>query len=268
MAFFYGVYMTLIELTKYTSNESGAENYLRLVGILWMFDRCIHCDSSSTRKIRRNKIKCYKCKREWSLRNDSILSISEISYSKFILLIKCFELNFTISKTSEELQMNRKITRKFYRAFRSLIINKTMNDSSEVNKNNYTFGINSSNGKITIELCSPSTNNSSSHLIIGKRKTDFGKNVIYDFNLKTNSYVNKLGKGHLSNLEVNCFWSYTYAKLLEFNESSHMDLFYFLQEMAFRFNNLDEGIWNQLIEKLNHNQWVAKCAHPRSFLKN
>jgi transposase len=65
---------------------------LREKGILKTFDSCPFCHAKNIGKIRRNFYKYYKCKKEWSVRKDSILEDLKIPFSKFILAVKLFIL--------------------------------------------------------------------------------------------------------------------------------------------------------------------------------
>ena len=65
--------MNLVELLQIASSEEKAEEFLREKGVLKTFDSCPFCHAKNVGKIRRNFYKCYKCKKEWSVRKDSIL---------------------------------------------------------------------------------------------------------------------------------------------------------------------------------------------------
>ena len=84
--------MNLSELVKIASSEKKSEEFLRLKGVLKTFSSCPFCEENSIGRIRRNFLKCYKCKKEWSIRKGSILEKMKISFSKFVLAIKLFVL--------------------------------------------------------------------------------------------------------------------------------------------------------------------------------
>jgi len=71
----WGVKMNLVELVQVTSSEEEAEKFLRAKGILKTFDRCPFCGHQKIGKVRRSFFKCYGCRKEWSIRKDSIASI-------------------------------------------------------------------------------------------------------------------------------------------------------------------------------------------------
>jgi ribosomal protein L37AE/L43A len=56
----WGVKMNLVELVKGTSSEKEAN------------DRCPFCGHKKIGRVRRSFFKCYGCRKEWSIRKDSM----------------------------------------------------------------------------------------------------------------------------------------------------------------------------------------------------
>jgi transposase len=83
----WGVKMNLVELVKVTSSEEEAEKFLRAKGILKTFARCPFCGHQKIGRIRRSFFKCYGCRKEWSIRKDSILEGLKVPLTKFILAV-------------------------------------------------------------------------------------------------------------------------------------------------------------------------------------
>ena len=94
--------MNLMELTQYTSDDEKAEQYLQKIGILKTFDNCPYCGSRRLGRIRRVKIKCYECRKEWGVRKGSILEGMRIPLTKFLLAIKLFELSSSLIFTDSQ----------------------------------------------------------------------------------------------------------------------------------------------------------------------
>ena len=65
--------------------------------------------------------KCYKCKKEWSVRKDSILEDLKVSFSKFILTVKLFVLEAAVNKAYKELELAYNTTHKIYTKLRECI---------------------------------------------------------------------------------------------------------------------------------------------------
>jgi transposase len=86
-----------------------------------MFDSCPFCHAKNIGKIRRNFYKCYKCKKEWSVRKDSILEDLKVPFSKFILAVKLFILEVPVHKAHKELDLAYNTTHKIYTKLRQCI---------------------------------------------------------------------------------------------------------------------------------------------------
>jgi transposase len=117
----WGVKMNLVELVKVTSSEEEAEKFLRAKGILKTFDRCPFCGHQKIGRIRRSFFKCYGCRKEWSIRKDSILEGLKISFTKFILAVKLFILEVPVNKAYKELNLAYNTTHKIYNRIRQCI---------------------------------------------------------------------------------------------------------------------------------------------------
>ncbi|MBL1214201.1 MAG: hypothetical protein HND52_12655 [Ignavibacteriae bacterium] len=99
--------MDLIELSKLLFDEKAVESYLRSIGMLKTFKHCLYCSSESLGRIRRGKIKCYKCTREWNRRKGSLLEGINIDLKKVLLFIKLIDYDFNNNKIQTELRMDR-----------------------------------------------------------------------------------------------------------------------------------------------------------------
>jgi hypothetical protein len=136
--------MNLVELLQIASSEEKAEEFLREKSILKTFDSCPFCNAKNIGKIRRNFYKCYKCKKEWSVRKDSILEDLKIPFSKFILAVKLFILEVPVNKAHKELDLAYNTTFKIYTKLRQCIYKFVSKDdqllSGEVEMDESYFG--------------------------------------------------------------------------------------------------------------------------------
>jgi transposase len=112
--------MNLIELSELLLDDNKAEKYLLEVGILKTFTHCDKCGSEKLGRIRRGKIKCYKCKHEWNIKKGSVLDGSKLEMKKFILFIKLVDFGFNNQKIQDELNMNRITVKKLRKHIENL----------------------------------------------------------------------------------------------------------------------------------------------------
>jgi transposase len=274
--------MNLVELLQIASSEEKAEEFLREKGILKTFDSCPFCHVKNIGKIRRNFYKCYKCKKEWSVRKDSILEDLKIPFSKFILAVKLFILEVSAHKAHKELDLAYNTTFKIYTKLRQCIYKFVSKDdqllSGEVEmdesyfggkrkggrgrgaKNKIpVFGIIERNGKVKVEIVKDVSAETLLRETIKKVKrgsliyTDKFKSydglVMYGFKHeridKSVKFTN--GKVYINGIEG--FWSYAKERLLKFHGVSKDNLIYYLKEPEFRYNfrdNIDDSLYKCL----------------------
>ena len=98
----------MIELSSFLQDESAAQTYLTEKKILREFFVCPFCKSEKIGNIRRDRVRCYKCKKEWHRRKGSFLESRHISYSKFIGLLKLYSSEYNIDQIGDELSLDRK----------------------------------------------------------------------------------------------------------------------------------------------------------------
>jgi len=120
--------MKIVELSKLITDELKAEEFLRQKGILKTFMHYPYCRNKHIGKVRRNFLKCFRCKREWSVRKGSILENLKIPFSKFILALKLFELEVPVLRAGKELNLAYNTTHKLFMLIRERIYTATCGD--------------------------------------------------------------------------------------------------------------------------------------------
>ena len=118
--------METIKLIKIALSEEEVEKFLREKGILKTFIHCPYCGSKQFSRVRRDK--CYKCKREWSIRKGSILERTRISLSKFLIALKLFELEVPVLRAAKELKLAYNTVHRLFTLIRERIYERTIKD--------------------------------------------------------------------------------------------------------------------------------------------
>jgi transposase len=274
--------MNLVELLQIASSEEKAEEFLREKGILKIFDNCPFCHAKNVGKIRRNFYKCYKCKKEWSVRKDSILEDLKIPFSKFILAVKLFIFEVSAHKAHKELDLAYNTTHKIYTKLRQCIYKFVSKDdqllSGEVEmdesyfggkrkgnrgrgaKNKIpVFGILERNGKVKVEIVKDVSAETLLRETIKKVKrgsliyTDKFKSydglVMYGFKHERIDKNVKFANGKVYINGIEGFWSYAKERILKFHGVSKDNFIYYLKELEFRYNfrdNIDDSLYKCL----------------------
>ena len=237
--------MTFIELLPYLNNEEKAEEYLREAGILKKFETCIYCNSSSLGRIRRGKIKCYSCKKEWNRRKGSIIESSKISLIQFILFLKLYSYDFVTRIISKEISFSKdkiielqKIIRE--EMFNSISVKNDIDKSIAVGQGIKLFLDNNHNIRIV-----------SSEFLLNKslkyyeisfcRKRDNYSNYYYKFQLKIfREGINKTD-------ELHWFWSQNKNRFSNYKGRNVETMYLFLIEKIYRFNCRETNIYQEII---------------------
>jgi transposase-like protein len=145
--------MNLLELSYYLQNEEASKNYLLEKGILKNFTECPYCGSDKLGSIRRDRKRCYKCKKEWHQRKGSFLESRHISYSKFIGFLKLYGENSGLYKISNELILDYKTVKTIFRDISRLLHPEYIYFQSKTPPTK--LFIYSVNGKIELGLATP-----------------------------------------------------------------------------------------------------------------
>ena len=82
------------------------------------FRKCPYCRNKHFGKDRRNFYKCYRCKRERSVRKVSVLERMKTPFSKFVLALKLFELEVPVLKACKELELSYNTVHRLFMLFR------------------------------------------------------------------------------------------------------------------------------------------------------
>lgn len=252
--------MNIIELAKYLLDEAAAEEYLISKGILKNFTECPYCGSGSIGKIRRSRMKCYKCKKEWHRRKDSFLESRHITYSKFIGLLKLYSDEQGVMSICNELEIERKHGLEIYSAIRSLLFRDKLHnrnsekailwgkDEKHIQIDFVSFSFDETNKKSYLEL-----------LITGYK--EYGG--LYSFLINSQWREKKIRYKNL----VNSFISYIKMKSISYRGISKKNYFEYLFEQVIRFNFRDRDFYEVLLENLQISK-VAETPPTHKISKN
>lgn len=97
--------MKLIELSNQL-NYNIIESYIYSENLLIEFNACPKCGNKNFGVVRRNKLKCYRCKYEWSKKLNRPLEKTNINLSKIALAKKLKSLGVNDYLISTECKIN------------------------------------------------------------------------------------------------------------------------------------------------------------------
>ena len=281
--------MNIIQLSEIISNEKEVKVFLKSKGLLQDFKTCIYCSSERIDAIRRNKIKCYSCNKEWSEKQGSIFNIFRIPYKKLIMALKLFEIEISALEASKQLEVSYNTVLKLYTLIRNALMlisdNKALlSGEIELDESYFggkrkgkrgrgsqnktpVFGILERNGKVKVEVVPDVKSDTLKNLTIQKVKrgsliyTDTYRSynglVSYGFKHEriNKSYSFANGKVYINGIEG--FWSYAKERLMKFHGVSKTRFPLYLKELEFRYNNRQKNMYELILEaivKYNENR--------------
>ena len=113
--------MNMIELLETVSDESKTLKYLEKK--YGKRISCKHCKSKTYYYMKsKNRIRCKKCKKDIRAFEDTLLVKIKMPYSKWLVLIKLFQLSVTANEAASQADLSYKTALKAYDIFRWAIV--------------------------------------------------------------------------------------------------------------------------------------------------
>jgi transposase len=212
--------------------------------------------------VRRKFFKCYSCRREWSVRKDSILEDLKVPFSKFLLAVKLFVLEVPVNRAYRELGIAYNTTHKIYSKIRELIYKFSTRDervlSGEIEmdvsfggrrKGRRGRGLVERREKVRVEVVEDVSAESilrsaikkvkRSSIIYTDRFRSYDGLVMYGFRHERIDYGKRFANGKVYINGIEGFWSYAKERLLKFHGVRMENFVYYIKELEFRYNNRD-----------------------------
>ncbi|MBX2977631.1 MAG: hypothetical protein KF721_16010 [Ignavibacteriaceae bacterium] len=241
--------MNLIELSKYLQDEQAAENYLYKKGILKKYTECHHCGFDKLGHLSRNRIKCYKCKKEWHKRKGSFLEGKQISCSKFIAFLKLYAEEIGVNRITDELELDKKTVIFIHSSIRQLIV-KELHHSNNPKKLKAFIWMNKD--KIEIDFDRPPS--AGMHESANYFELDFSRykeyGNLYSF-LVNSKWIGK--KQHHYKM-LDRFLGFLKMKLISYRGLKVEYFIDFLLELIIKFNNRDKIFYEEVLEILQNSK--------------
>jgi transposase len=274
--------MNLIELAQYIGDEEKAEHVLREIGILKQYTACPFCGENHIGRVRRFKIKCYHCNKEWGVRRGSILEGLKIPFTKFLMAIKLFELDTSVRESAKQLGLAYNTVYHLYQTLRHAIIisdseNGSFSGEIEMDESYFggrrkgnrgrgaagkvpVFGILERRGKVKVEVVGDVKGDTLLELAIKKVKrgsliyTDrfrsYNGLVSYGFKHRRIDHGKKFANGKVYINGIEGFWSFAKERLMKYHGVNPKKFPLYLKELEFRYNHRDRDLFNDLLQVL------------------
>ncbi|HPD77673.1 MAG TPA: IS1595 family transposase [Spirochaetota bacterium] len=285
--------MEIIEISKIIADEGRTIQYLQEKGLLKKYDECPYCGGKSIGNVRRQKLKCYTCRKEWGIRKGSLLEGLRLPLEKVLMAIKLFELEISALQASKQLKVGYKTIMNLFDLVRKAIYYEIEGEielfSGEIEldesyfggkrKGNRgrgafnkipVFGILERNGKVKVEIVKDVTSETLLKLTIKKVRrgsliyTDKYKSynglLSLGFKHMRIDHSKRFGNGKVYINGIEGFWSFAKERLLKYHGVSKEKFPLYLKELEFRYNMREHDIFDLLIKLLVKYGLVANNA--------
>ena len=229
----------------------------------------------------RNQLRCKICKKDFKAFSNSKFSVLKMSYSKWLSLIKLFELSVSAKTASKQMQLSYKTTLKAFDTIRYSILEELAksdrvlkgeieadeayfggkrkgNRGRGAKNKTIVFGILERRGKVHVEIVK---NVKAKTLLAGTiKKVKKGSIVYTDKWLGYDSLIFN-GYKHLSvdhkktfvkgDVYINGiegFWSFAKENMAKYHGVSPGKFLLYIKEMEWRYNNRDKDLFDLLLK--------------------
>jgi transposase len=281
--------VSLVDLGRYTGDEEAAETYLRDHGLLVSYTTCPHCGGTRLGRIRRQRYKCYGCRREWGVRKGSIFERSQVPFSTLLLAVKLFELDMSVREAARQLGLAYNTAYRLHHLLRTAILCTAEDAASlkgevELDESYFggrrngkrgrgaagnvpVFGILERGGKVRVEVVQNVKGATLLDLTIKKVKrgslvyTDrfqsYNGLVSYGFRHQRIDHGKRFANGKVYINGIEGFWSFAKERLMKYHGVDPTRFPFYLKELEFRYNYRDVDLFDRLIETLEEYARVA-----------
>ena len=244
--------------------------------------KCKFCKSVQFYPLKnKNTLRCKICKKNFKPFTNTNFSLLRIPYSKWLMLIKLFEISGVAKIAAEQAEINYKTALKAFDIFRRLILNnlndgyRTLESEIELDEAYFggkakgkrgrgaenktiVFGILERGGKVRVDIVPDVTAKTLIDSTIKKVKkgsiTYTDKWKAYDtliFHGYKHESVdhNKIyvqGRVHINGMEG--FWGFAKTNLAKYRGVSSAKFLLYLKEMEWRYNNRDRDLFDLLLQ--------------------
>jgi transposase len=248
--------------------RSERRSFLHLVNEAWRQNRrfCVRCHSSKIYRLADKRYRCARC--GYTFHDFTRRWIGELNLTarQWLWIVKLFELEIPPSQLAKEVGISYPTALKaIYLIRRAIAQASDGGDFSTEGRGEESrpgeerarmFGVTERNGKITISVIS----DVSAETVL-REQPKFAKQgpiiftgpfreydgvILWRFRLPA-AATKSLPKGKSPLDGLDSFWSFARPRLSKFHRTSDLDLFYFLKELAFRYEHRDEEIFDTVV---------------------
>lgn len=271
--------MRFEELVKLLNNEKSVVEFLYKRKKFIDSITCPFCGKKRFYMMDRKRIRCKKCKKDHDFLKDTYFGNLRIGYSKWLMLIKLFELEVSARKAGIQLGLSYPAVHKAFDTIRHSIthklVDKELRGEIEADESYFggkrkgnrgrgaagktiVYGILERGGKVSVSVVKDVSAESLLNETIKKVRRG---SIVYTDKWKgydslmfcgykhlniNHKYRFKLGKVYINGVEG--FWSFAKERLIKHHGISRHKFLYYIKEMEWRYNNRDKNLFELVVD--------------------
>ena len=248
--------------------RSERRSYLHLVNEAWRQNRrfCVRCESSKIYRLADKRYRCARC--GYTFHDFTRRWIGELNLTarQWLWIVKLFELEIPPTQLAKEVGISYPTALKAIYLIRRAIAQARGDEDLPAadsgspragDEPGAMFGIVERKGKINISVLGGLSAESvlreqprfvkQGRIIFTGPFREYDGLILWRFRLSTVT-ARRLPKGKPSLDGLHGFWSFARSRLSRFHRTSDQDLYYFLTELAFRYEHRDETLFDPLVK--------------------
>ena len=270
--------MNLIELTKIVSDESKVMEFLQK-----KFGKkinCKHCKLSQVYYMKsKNRIRCAKCKKDLRPFSNTLFGKIKIPYSKWLVIIKLFELSVSANESASQVGLSYKTVLKAYDILRRAIVvelaktDKALRGEIEADESYFggkrkgnrgrgaknktiVFGMLERRGRVSLEILPNVKGETLMDAAVKKARkgsmvyTDLWKGynalIFHGYKHQTVNHSKMFARGRVYINTVEGFWSFAKERMAKYHGVSLSKFILYIKEMEWRYNNRNRDLFELL----------------------
>lgn len=255
--------------------RSERRSFLHLVNEAWRHNRrfCVRCESSKIYRLADKRYRCARC--GYTFHDFTRRWIGELNLTarQWLWVIKLFELEIPPSQLAREVDISYPTALKAIYLIRRAIAQASGGESAAAADRGGNpglerpagevpgrmFGLAERKGKIDISMVDglsieavlreqPRFVKQGAIIFTGPFR-EYDGLILWRFRLPAGA-ARRLPKGKPTLDGLHGFWGFARSKLSRFHRTSDQDLYYFLTELAFRYEHRNQALFDELISRV------------------
>ena len=251
--------------------RSERRSHLHLVNEAWRQNRrfCVRCHSAKIYRLADKRYRCGRC--GYTFHDFTRRWIGELNLTarQWLWIVKLFELEIPPTQLAKEVGISYPTALKGIYLIRRAITQASGQDEMSAGVNTSAiagcraadeharvFGLTERDGKIQVSAVGDVSAESvlreqpkfvkQGPIIFTSRFREYDALILWRYRLPLGEAKN-FSKSKLPLDGLDSFWSFARPRLSKFHRTSDQDLFYFLKELAFRYEHRDQELFDSLV---------------------